>query len=59
MVKKILRMGVSFVVYVGVLIVRCINLWRVVLFIFLLVYVGNIVIISFIMEKLIVYFNFM
>jgi hypothetical protein len=55
MAKKIPRMGVSFVAYAGVLIARCINLWRAVPSILLSAHAGNIVITSPITEKLIVY----
>ena len=44
MAKKIPRMGVCFVAYAGVLIARCINLWRAVPSILLLAHAGNIVI---------------
>ena len=54
MAKKIPRMGVSFVAYAGVLIARCINLWRAVPSILLSAHAGNIVITSPITEKLIV-----
>lgn len=57
MAKKIPRMGVSFVAYAGVLIARCINLWRAVPSILLSAHAGNIVITSPITEKLIVYSN--
>ena len=50
-------MGVCFVAYAGVLIARCINLWRAVPSILLLAHAGNIVITSPITEKLIVYSN--
>ena len=46
MAKKIPRMGVCFVAYAGVLIARCINLWRAVPSILLLAHAGNIVITS-------------
>ena len=55
MAKKIPRMGVCFVAYAGVLIARCINLWRAVPSILLLAHAGSIVITSPITEKLIVY----
>jgi hypothetical protein len=57
MEKKNPRMGVSFVAYAGVLIARCINLWRAVPSILLSAHAGNIVITSPITEKLIVYSN--
>lgn len=57
MAKKIPRMGVSFVAYAGVLIARCINLWRAVPSILLSAHAGNIVITSPITEKLILYSN--